>query len=253
MIEALVKIANDLDSIGLFREANVIDLIAKKASEQSLDRTDKLEQKAAKEVGKRLVEQLDIPMATPLYSPLLNIGKYPSFSEWAKAQPKSIAQGTALAPLISAVKGLGPSIHGSLAVSFGIPALASWNFERIGRPSSKLKTKAQMKGAALSLSDFDRNHIAELLSIDSNEPKLTKMTGTPAPLAAYILIRADGDIAELRELRDQGVVDNGVFNLVNKIGGVLREKRIRLKIESEKIFNAIRDLNIFDDMPNLIA
>ena len=52
MIKELIKIANDLDSMGLIREADTLDLIVKKASQQSLDRKDELEQYAAKDVGK---------------------------------------------------------------------------------------------------------------------------------------------------------------------------------------------------------
>lgn len=247
MIKELIKIANDLDSMGLIREADTLDLIVKKASQQSLDRKDELEQYAAKDVGKKLVAKLSIPMGSTLYSPLVNIGEYPSFSEWAKAQPETVVKGTFLGPLINAAKSLGPSIHGSLAVAFGVPVLASWNFSRIGKPSSKLRKKAEMKKGTLNLLDFDADHIAELLSIDSNEPKLTRVTGTPPPLVAYILIRADGDISELKELKAEGVVDSEIFNLVNKIGGSLRKKRIELK----RVLNAIREITSFDDVPSI--
>ena len=220
-------------------------LALKAASETSLDFQDKAEQKAAKSVGQALVDKLLITPASNVYSHLVDIGNYPSFEAWANDIPKTLAEGGILSRVVALTKPL----RGSFAMAFGIPALAAWNFNRIGKPATKLRYRSNRLGRPLNIDDFAYKTKRMAETLGSEDLKVDRLTGTPPALVAYVLMRGQANIKEIRELRDEGVVTDDVVDFVNEHGGRLSDIRIALNRDTKNLLMAIRDLNIFEDVP----
>tara|TARA_A200000159_G_C7333303_1_gene343904 strand:- start:95 stop:1174 length:1080 start_codon:yes stop_codon:yes gene_type:complete len=222
-----------------------ISMILKMASETSLDTQGKVEQVAAKDIGQRLIEKLNITPASLMYKHLVSVGNYPSFEAWAKSLPKKLATGSAL----SIISNLFKPVRNPIFAAFGIPAIAEWNFDRIGTPETQLRYSARMLRRPLKIEDFSVEQREAALSLDSGEPKTNYLTGTLPPLVAYVLIRGTGDISELKRLNSEGIVEDSVLDFVNAAGLGLSDKRIALNREANKIIAAMRELYIFEDLP----
>lgn len=251
MLKDLIKLSNELDQKGLVKEADTLDSIIKKAlilkvaSETSLDAQDKAEQKAASKIGQRLVDKLNITPASVLYKPLVSVGNYPSFKSWAQDIPEKSLSAAIISKLVS----LSKAAHTSIAAAFGIPALAEWSFDRMGEPEVKLRYFKERLGRTVAIEDFSREQIESASSLTLDNPKIDLITGTPPPLVAYVLKRGNGDISELKDLRDEGIVNDDVYNFVNTQGSILSDKRIALNSQTNKIIEAMRELYVFEDLP----
>jgi hypothetical protein len=257
-------------------------IIIESLSEQdiSLATQSSVEQTAGDKVGSFLSGKLRGKLSGPGFSILMNVGKYPTWQSWLKAQPRDLTEdGIKGAAIKKAFKHVvaNPELIG-VALALSVPYLANWQFSEMGKPKNKLKElyirhnrrclyKGHLGGikkrgncepTPLTTGRFQEEDISMIKAIPEGGELTVReqiFTGTPGPLTAYILKFVEtGGINELIEARNNNWIDEEVFNLVNRAGLKLRKDKLRAYSDLEKIRLALLEggpdgEEIFPDVP----
>ena len=186
------------DSTGALEQKDKIE----SAAEEAVEETEEL-------VGQRMVEEIGglVGKFAFLVGPVISMKNAPSWQAWVADVVSETAVEEAARKGIGALRSgagsgttaaIGGLNIGLLALAFGIPALAVWNFNRITNPENKIRSMWKLgRGAkedrALALSDFDQRDVKTIRRLASNEAgspiniRRSELTGDMAVLPALVM------------------------------------------------------------------
>jgi hypothetical protein len=192
-----------------------------------------------------------------------SIGGYESFEAWIKVGIPDFAKGEAK---VKFFKMLGFEFSASIAAALAIPALASWNFGRLGSPKGRMKYLYKMKNRGrpdgrrepLSISDnifqTERESVLDVVMNTGKAQEVSRITGTNTPIYAYfLLLLSTQDMGELVGLRQAKIVDDSITTFVARAASAVRsniKKDMQKKLPPlEELRKAVLKSGVFKDTP----